>query len=138
MAKLFLGGTYAQTKWREAIIPILEKNNLEYFNPVVPNWTPECIEEEHKQKDNECDVHLYCITSAMRGVFSIAEAVDSAWREDKKCVFIVIEDGFKYGQLKSLKATGDLIEKRGGNVIIVKTLKGLQKILKGNILKFIK
>ena len=46
--KVFLGGTCAESKWREKLIPLLK---CEYFNPVVEDWTPECqkIEEEQKK-----------------------------------------------------------------------------------------
>ena len=36
--KVFLGGTVADSKWREYIMPKLE---IEYFNPVVDDWTEE-------------------------------------------------------------------------------------------------
>ena len=31
--KVFLGGTCAESKWREKLIPLLQ---CDYFNPVVP------------------------------------------------------------------------------------------------------
>lgn len=37
--KVFLGGTCAETTWRDKIIDKLSEN-IEYFNPVVKNWTP--------------------------------------------------------------------------------------------------
>ena len=37
--KVFLGGTCAESKWREKLIPLLK---CDYFNPVVDDWTPEC------------------------------------------------------------------------------------------------
>lgn len=40
--KIFLGGTCCETTWRDELIPYLEKANIEYFNPVVKDWTPEC------------------------------------------------------------------------------------------------
>lgn len=36
--KVFLGGTCAETTWRDKIIDKLSEN-IEYFNPVVKNWT---------------------------------------------------------------------------------------------------
>jgi hypothetical protein len=36
--KCFLGGTCNNSQWREALIPMLK---IDYFNPVVKDWTPE-------------------------------------------------------------------------------------------------
>ena len=46
MKKVFLGGTCNESTWRNELIPLLENAGVEYFNPVVDNWTPECQEEE--------------------------------------------------------------------------------------------
>jgi hypothetical protein len=113
--KVFLGGTCNESTWREELIPLLEANNIDYFNPVVKDWTPDCQAEEYRQKE-ECDVHLYVITAQMTGVFSIAEAVDSAHLKGKTCIFQVVPKGFTTGQEKSLLATSELIYKRGGVV----------------------
>ena len=114
--KVFLGGTCAGTNWRDKLIEKFDDSNnfINYFNPVVKNWTFEDKMNEYKEKDI-CDIHLYVITSKMKGVFSIAEAVDSAWRYDKYCIFCVISEGFSGSELMSLNAVGELIEKRGGN-----------------------
>ena len=45
--KVFLGGTCAESKWRDNIIPQLK---CEYFNPVVDDWTPECQKIEERKK----------------------------------------------------------------------------------------
>ena len=52
--KIFLGGTCANTTWREELIKEIEPAGIEYFNPVVKDWTPECqtIEEDEKNKEN--------------------------------------------------------------------------------------
>ena len=81
--KVFLGGTCNNSTWRNELIPSLEYNGIPYFNPVVEDWTPECQAEEYRQKEEKCAIHLYVITGEMIGVFSIAEAVDSAWQIDK-------------------------------------------------------
>jgi len=96
-------------------MPLLD---VEYFNPVVEDWTPECQAEEIRQKNEECDIHLYVITPKIKGVFSIAEAVESAMTENKKCVFCILGvdgDGeFDKAQIKSLEATGCLIQRHNG------------------------
>ena len=115
MKKVFLGGTCNSSTWREELIPMLEIN---YFNPVVSDWTPECQQEEIRQKNEECNIHLYVITPKMKGVFSIAEAVESAFQKKSDCVFCVLSKDedleFDQAQLKSLQATAELIKRHGG------------------------
>lgn len=111
MNKIFLGGTWNETTWREELIPRL---TIEYFNPIVDDWTPECQKNEDLEKADKCDIHLYVITSAMTGVFSIAEAVESAMTGGKQTIFHVIPDGFSRGQLNSLSAVVGMIRKYGG------------------------
>ena len=63
--KIFLGGTCAETTWRNDLIRTL--NQIEYFNPVVEDWTPECQQVEINEKENHCNIHFYCITKEMQG-----------------------------------------------------------------------
>ena len=114
--KVFLGGTCNGTTWRDELIPSLKALDISYFNPVVEDWTPECQSMEVLEKEEFCDVHLYHITSAMEGVFSIAEAVHSAHTVGKECIFTVNKKGFTTGQLKSLRAVMDLISELGGHI----------------------
>ena len=74
--KVFLGGTCNNSTWRDEIIPMLEKEGIEYFNPVTDNWTEKSQKIEESEKES-CNIHLYVITKEMKGVYSIAEAVDS-------------------------------------------------------------
>lgn len=116
MAKVFLGGTCNGSQWREKLIPLLK---IDYFNPVVPNWTPECQVEELKQRD-ECDYCLYVITPKMTGVYSVAEVVDDSNKRPHKTVFAYLEEDegqtFTPHQLKSLVQTGKLVTANGGKV----------------------
>ena len=115
MKKVFLGGTCNESTWRNELIPLLEKAGVEYFNPVVDNWTPECQEEEYRQKEI-CDLHLYLITKKMKDVFSIAEAVASCQFKDKEVLFAFADfDGeFDTEEKKSLYTVGHLIARLGG------------------------
>jgi hypothetical protein len=110
--KVFLGGTCNNSTWREKLIPML---NIDYFNPVVEDWTPECQKEEERQKDKLCNYHLYVITPKMTGVFSIAEVVESAINKGDKCIFCFMEEEddkqFDKHQRKSLEAVGNLVSK---------------------------
>ena len=65
--KVALMGTCAESTWREQLIPQLD---IDYFDPVVDDWTPECQEEEIRQRET-CDFCLYVITPSMKGVYSI-------------------------------------------------------------------
>lgn len=116
MKKVFLGGTCNESSWRDSIIPKLKIN---YFNPVVDDWTPACQRNEELQK-KICAIHLYVITPAMTGVFSIAEAVHDSDTDPKGTVFCVLKhaDGksFEKFQSKSLDAVSDMIKKNGSHV----------------------
>ena len=111
--RIFLGGTYNNTIWRNKIINTLNKD-VEYFNPVVEDWTLECQEIEKIEKESKCNIHFYCITKEMTGVFSIAEIIDSVHNKTKITILHVIPEGFTESQLKSLNAVIDLVKDRGG------------------------
>ena len=114
MKKIFLGGTCNGSQWREQLIPLLK---IDYFNPVVADWTPECQQKEIEERENS-DYCLYVITPNMTGVYSIAEAVDDSNKRPEKTLFCVLnEDGnasFTKHQLKSLIQTMKLIVNNGG------------------------
>jgi len=101
--KVFLGGTCNGSTWRESLIPML---SVQYFNPVLENWTPECQDEEIKQRQ-ECDFCLYTITPKMTGVYAIAEVVDDSNKRPEKTVLCILEEdeGLKFTehQMKSLR-----------------------------------
>lgn len=115
---LFLGGTCNNSQWREQLIPLLN-DNIDAFNPVVADWTPECQEIE-KEKRKTSDVILYLITPLMTGVFSIAEAVQDSNIRPEKTIFAYVpfdgEFGFSTHQIKSLEATLSMIESNGAKV----------------------
>ncbi|MCP3686562.1 MAG: hypothetical protein GY861_28320 [bacterium] len=112
MKKVFLGGTCNGSTWREKLIPMLE---IDYFNPVVDDWTPECQAEEIRQRDS-CDLCLYVITSEMTGAYSIAEVVQDSYVKPEKTVFCFLYEGFSVTQIKSLQAVGRLVERNGSKV----------------------
>lgn len=108
---VFLGGTCGTSTWREKLIPKLKIN---YYNPVVPDWTPEIQAEEIKQRE-QCELCLYVITPEMQGVFSIAEVIDdSNKRPDKTVYYYENTELFNLHQLKSLYAVGEMVERNGG------------------------
>jgi len=113
-SKVFLGGTCNNSTWRDELIKQLE---ISYYNPVVENWTPACMDEERKQR-TECDYCLYVITPEMTGVYAIAEAVDDSNKQPKKTIFCFVDEygghKFNQGQIKSLNEVGKMIARNGG------------------------
>ena len=86
MKKVFLGGTCNESTWRDKLIKMLE---IDYFNPVVDDWTEECYQEELRQREI-CDYCLYVITPRMTGVYSIAEVVDDSNKRPEKTIFCIL------------------------------------------------
>ena len=116
--KVFLGGTCNNSQWRNELIPLLK---IGYFNPVVEDWTPECMTKELKQRQ-QCDFCLYVITPKMTGVYSIAEVVDDSNKRPNQTLFCVLNgdegDSFTIGQVKSLRAVGEMVEINGGKFLL--------------------
>ena len=112
--KVFLGGTCNESNWRNRIITMLE---VGFFNPVVDDWTPDCMAEELRQRE-ECDVCLYVITPKMTGVYSVAEVIDDSNKRPARTVFVRLRDDgdekFTDGQWKSLGAVAQMVERNGG------------------------
>lgn len=120
MQKVFLGGTCNNSNWRNTLIPLLKIN---YFNPVVENWTPDKQAEEILQRE-QCDYCLYVITPRMEGVYAIAELVDDSNKRPQKTIacFLTDDEGkkFSFTTLRSLKAVIDLLKVNG--VVVCESL----------------
>lgn len=123
--KVFLGGTCAESTWRNELINFLD---IDYFNPVVDDWNESCQVEE-QQKEHHCNIHLYVITKEMIGAFSIAEAIESAMTKGKITIFHVLPEGFNGHQLKSFKSICKMIESHGGYAGISDNLADVSFIL---------
>ena len=132
MKKVFLGGTCNESTWRDKLIKILE---IDYFNPVVDDWTEECYREELRQREL-CDYCLYVITPRMRGVYSIAEVVDDSNKRPEKTIFCIVTADFSdtgdiimfdEQQLKSLDKVGVMVQNNGGKYF--RTLREVAKFL---------
>ena len=124
--RIFLGGTCNGSTWRENLTRVLD---VDCFNPVVEDWTPQAQQNEEYEKGERCNIHLYVITHEMKGVFSIAEVIDSVHTPCKTTVLQVMPDGFGDSQLKSLKAVVDLVCLRGGIAYIDSELNRTARIL---------
>lgn len=126
MAKVFLGGTCNGSTWRNQLIPILK---IDYFNPVVEDWTEKHMIEERLQRE-ACDYCLYVITPAMKGVFSVAEAVEDSVKRPQKTIFCTLSVDTRFNsetqtyqilnfdkeQLYSLRQVSEMIQRNGGQV----------------------
>jgi len=114
--KVFLGGTCNESEWRSQISPMLK---IDYFDPVVDDWTPDCMAEEIRQRES-CDFCLYTITPKMTGTYAIAEVVDDSNKRPEKTILILLlsdgDDEFSDAQWKSLAAVARMVKKNGGQV----------------------
>lgn len=92
---------------------------IDYFNPVVDDWTSDDQQEEEKQKEI-CDYCLYTITPKITGLYSIAEVTDDSNKKPEKTILCILEedDGicFNEGQKKSLDIIGKMVFNNGGTV----------------------
>ena len=86
--KVFLGGTWNESTWRDELIDMLE---IDYFNPVVKDWTPDCMEREWSER-LFADYCLYVITPKMTGAYSIAEVIDDSNKKPNKTIFCYLEE----------------------------------------------
>jgi hypothetical protein len=113
--KVFLGGTSC-SNWRNKIIPLLK---IDYFHPIVNDWTNEAYRKELEAKE-ECDYLLFVITPEMQGCYSIAEAVDFSNKNPDRLMFCVLDNyndkKFDEFNVRSLRATINLIKGNGGRI----------------------
>jgi len=130
--RIFLGGTCNESTWRDELMKIVQ---VDMFNPVVDDWTPECQQNEMDEKDNKCNIHFYCITCQMTGVFSIAEVIDSVHNKNVRTILHIIPTGFTTGQIKSLQAVADLVNIRGGIAYVDDELKRSARVLNNLFIK---
>jgi len=117
--KVFLGGTCNESTWRNRMMIYLYDEGVTYFNPVVPDWTEDCMAQEIQERET-CDFVLYAITPKMTGVYSIAEVVDDSNKRPDKTILVLLRDDedlrFSKGQWKSLSAVAKMVTRNGGQV----------------------
>ncbi len=114
--KVFLGGTCASSTWREELLAKLDPERVETFNPVVPDWTPECQAEEdyHRETDDIC---LYVITPEGVGFYSFVEVTDDSNKRPERTVLCILQEAngtkFEGHTLKCALKTAKLVAKNG-------------------------
>ena len=117
--KVFLGGTCGSSTWREELQGKLNQERIETFNPVVPDWTPECqaIEDFHRETDDIC---LYVITPEGEGFYSFVEVTDDSNKRPEQTVLCVLTEAngkrFEGHILKCALKTMKLVAKNGVHV----------------------
>ncbi|MGE5473619.1 MAG: hypothetical protein ACM3UU_05305 [Ignavibacteriales bacterium] len=119
--RLFLGGTCNNDMWREEdFTPMLGKIseylgvNIEYYNPVVADWTPECMQEEIKQRE-VCSNVLYAVTEKAQGYYSYAEVIDDACKRPDRTLFCYLSDRpLTEEQKTSYQEIAAIVEEKGG------------------------
>ena len=115
--KVFLGGTCNNSQWRSRMKVFLEDEGLDYFDPVVDDWTEEDQKRELEEREKS-DICLYVLTPKMTGNFSVAEAVDDSNKRPEKTVFVVlpVDDGVRFDefQMRSMNQISKMIERNGG------------------------
>ena len=114
--RVFLGGTCNGSKWRNYLMPKLK---IDYFNPVVDEWDEEAQKREIEEREND-DYILYTLTPLMKGVYSIAEAIDDSNKRPDKTVICVLEEDagqvFEEHQMKSIRQVEDMAMRNGAHV----------------------
>lgn len=129
--RIFLGGTCNNSTWRDELMPVVQ---VDMFNPVVADWTPECQANEMDEKENKCNIHFYCITKEMTGVFSIAEVMDSVHNKRVRTILQVIPEGIELRQMKSLSAVVDLVNLRGGIAYVDNDINRAARVLNNSFI----
>ena len=114
--KVFLGGTCATSTWREELLGKLDPEKIEAFNPVVPDWTPECQAEEDFHREND-DICLYVITPEGTGFYSFVEVTDDSNKRPERTVLCVLTEAngtkFEGHTLKCALKTMKLVANNG-------------------------
>lgn len=129
--KVYLGGTCGDSKWRDMLIPMLNKNII-YKNPVVDSWKyTKKVNDIKKLQMNECDFLIYVITPKQTGFSSIASVVDYSNKVPEKVILCILyefeNEKFEGHKLESIKAVGDII--RNNNCKILSDLESVANYL---------
>lgn len=122
---IFLGGTCANSVWRTDFTSALIAAGVPaetIFNPVVPEWTPDCQAAEDAAKATAKYNLFYLCDPKQEGnpisVYSLVEAVMGLYDQPSNTVVIFENEGYSGHALKALiKAEKDL-RKRFPNCFI--------------------
>ena len=116
---VFLGGTCANANWRPTFIEDLVSDGVPaetIFNPVVPDWTPECQAAEDTAKATAKYNLFYLCDPKQEGnpvsVYSLVEAVMGLYDQPSNTVVVFDNAGYTGQALKSLVKSEKDMRKR--------------------------
>ena len=122
--KVFLGGTCASSTWRSELIPMLDQERVEFFNPQLPpgawNEEAQAVEDFHRETD---DIRVYVITpeAELEIGYSHVEVVDDSNKRPDRTVLLVIPEAngktFSKHGLKVTLKTAKLVAENGATVV---------------------
>lgn len=114
MKKIFLGGTANGSQWRDLLIGKLK---ADYLFPKAEGARYHADADFTKDLET-CDFLLTVVTPLMVGFDDIFLLIDDSNKRSTKTIFCFLpEDGetkFSPHQIKSLNATGKMVEQNGG------------------------
>ena len=91
MNTVFLGGTCNNSTWRDELLPMLDREKIDAFNPVVDDWNEEAQANEDYHKEND-DYMVYTITPEMKGIYSIFEIAMLSCKKPGKLIVCILNE----------------------------------------------
>lgn len=116
---IFLGGTVANANWRPSFIADLVAAGVSedsLYNPVVPDWTPECQAAEDQAKSQARYNLFYICDPKQEGnpvsIYSLVEATMGLYDQPSTIVVVFDNTGYSGHALKSLTKSEKDLRKR--------------------------
>lgn len=87
--QVFLGGSCDPTTWRQdTAIPMLDAEEIAYYNPQVKEWKPELMEIEAEAK-LKSSVLLFVLDSQTRALATLNEVIEFSVRGRQKVLVVM-------------------------------------------------
>ncbi len=116
---LFLGGTVGNNPWRQHLINVFQKHNIDMkkiFNPVVKDWNEEAQKREEEMKKKASHLLFFLGSPFQLGIplsaYSMVEATMALYDRPKDTVIVFEPDGIVGHSLKSYKQTERVLRAR--------------------------
>jgi hypothetical protein len=132
MKTIFLGGTCGNSKWRELLVSKLVDVGFpteRLFNPVVPDWTPECQVAEDTAKAN-AELNIFYLTSPEQdgnpiSTYSNTEAIMALYDDPGRAVVVFDNTELTGHILKAQTKTEKDLRKRFPQGLILSSMSEL-------------